>query len=194
MIATDQSSLSFEYARRPGDTRVRQCKDRQHHIARPRLDGSKEFVGGRLDPGVDRIERTQGWFGGPGPHRLAGVVVLQVDHRRRLCQQRVQVGRRARGDDHGQDHTRQCGMQSGLVKKEPEDDAADRVRQSGVNAGSVEYNQQRGHYTGGYQITHVDRASVKQRDNCNRHDVVDDDCRSQEYAQLDRDAVAKEHN
>ena len=41
-----QSPVPFENAERPGDARIRQCKDRQDHIARPRLDGAEKLVGG----------------------------------------------------------------------------------------------------------------------------------------------------
>jgi len=45
------------------------------------------------EPGCG-VQRAQGRLGGPGPHRLAGMAVLQVDDGRRLRQQRVQVRRR----------------------------------------------------------------------------------------------------
>jgi hypothetical protein len=61
-------AASFEDAERPGDARVREREDRQHHIARPRLDGSEERLGGRLDPGVDGIQGVQGRLGGPHGH------------------------------------------------------------------------------------------------------------------------------
>jgi hypothetical protein len=41
----DEASMPFEHSERPGDPRVRQREDWQHQVARPRLDGSKEFVG-----------------------------------------------------------------------------------------------------------------------------------------------------
>ena len=119
------------------------------------------------------------------------MAVFQVDDRRRLRQQRLQVCRRARRDQHGEDHTRQRGVEPRLVKDEPEHDAADGVRQRAVHARAVEHDQQTGHRAAGNQVRRVDLAGIEQRDDHDRHDVVDDDRRRQEHAQLDGNAIAE---
>ena len=75
-------------------------------------------------------------------HGFVPVKIFLVDHRRCLGQQRFQIRRRASRYEHRQDHARQRGMQSGLVKEEPEQDPADRIRKCAIHAGAVEHDEQ----------------------------------------------------
>ncbi len=85
-------------------------------------------------------------------------------------------------------------MQSSLVQEEPQNDAADRIWKRTVYADPVEHHQQHHHRDAQDQINRADLAAVEQRDNDNCHDIVDDDSRGKEHAQLNRDTIAKQHD
>jgi hypothetical protein len=59
---------------------------------------------------------------------------------------------------------------------------------------SIQRDQHGGHGSTCNQIAHVNLAGVKQCDDRNRHNVVDDNRRGEEYAQLNRYAVTEENN
>ena len=106
----------------------------------------------------------------------------------------MQIGWRARGDEHREEHARERGVQAGLVQEEPEADAAHRVRQHRVHTGPIEQYEEQGERTGGDETRDVDRRRVEERDDGDCHDVVDDDRCRQEHAQFDRHPGAKQYD
>lgn len=185
------SRLAVENACRPGHPCVGKREDRQHQITRPRLHRSEHPVSRRFDAAVDGVQRAKGGLRRPFAHGFASMIVLSIDHRRCLGQEHLQICGRTRWDEDRQDHPRKRGVQPGLVKEEPEDDAQERVRERPVDAHPVERDQHDCRNRSRDQVRCGDRFGVKERDDEDRHDVVDDDGRRQKDAQLDRHARAQ---
>ena len=94
---------------------------------------------------MDEIERIQCRAGKTVSHRghhPAGVVCL--DNRLRLGQERVQVRRRPGRRDQSQDHPGECGVQSGFMEAEPQQDAQHYIGKGSINLPPVDYYQESG--------------------------------------------------
>jgi len=80
------------------------------------------------------------------------------------------------------------------MQEKPEVDPYNCVGEDGVHTAPIEQDEQRSHQATGQQIAIEQRAAIKEGDDCDGDDVVDDDRSSQKHSQFDGDAAAEQHN
>ena len=74
---------------------------------------------------------------------------------------------------------------------EPEDNSANSAGKAPVYAGAIQREEHRRDGAAGEKVVGVNLAAVTQRDDDDRHDVVDDDRGGKEHAQFDRQVIAE---
>ena len=83
-------------------------------------------------------------------------------------------------------------MDAGFVQRIPEQRADDGVGQRAIDVRAAEQDEHGGEHAGYRQPSSVEGGRIEQRDDDDRDQVVDDHGRRQEYAQVDRHAIAQD--
>ena len=134
--------------------------------------------------------------GADGPWRSTSWPCARLggEHRIRLRHQRIEIGRRPRGDEERKQHAGERGVQPARVHAGPERDAEKAVGHRAIHARAIEQREQHDDGRGARQVRPLQRARIEQRDDHDGADVVDDRRRSEEHAQLHRHALAEHHD